>query len=358
MKIVVIGGHLTPALAVIEGLKEHELLFIGRKYALEGDKALSLEYKTVTPLGVKFKPLITGRLQRKLTVHTIPSLLKIPIGFVQSLFILKSFKPDRVVGFGGYVQIPVVLASFILKVPLVLHEQTLGAGLANRICCLFAKRICVSWQSSLKFFPKQKTVLTGNPIRSEISNIKYQMSNDQKENKPILYITGGSLGSHSINLLLEKSLKELLKTFRIIHQTGDTKEFGDFEKLSKLREELEEKKDYFPKRFLSAYETAQVINSARLVVSRAGINTITELVYLSKPCLLIPLLWGSEQKQNADFIKGLGLCETSSERDLTPTIFAGILESMLKNLEKYKIEKNILIRDAKRRIVQEILNAV
>lgn len=355
MRIVVIGGHLTPALAVLRELRGHDILYIGRKKALEGDEALSLEYRIVTSMGVRFVNLITGRLQRKFTVYTIPSLLKLPIGFIQSFLTLRKFRPERIVGFGGYVQIPVVFAAFILRVPIVLHEQTLSAGLSNRICSFFARKICISWESSAKRFPKNKIVLTGNPIRREILSVR---GSEETKEKPIVYITGGSLGSHALNSLVEASILDLLKTFRVIHQTGDAKEFGDFERLEEQRKSLENKSDYLIKKFLSSSETAQVLQSADIVVSRAGINTISELIFLKKPCLLIPIPIGGEQRENASFVKRIGLGEVASQEDLTPTIFIGILESMLKNKEKYKLGENILIEDSQKKIAEEVLHAV
>ena len=356
MKIVVIGGHLTPALAVIEQLRDHDILYIGRKYALEGDKALSLEYRTMVSMNIKFQSITTGRLQRKFTLMTIPSLLKLPVGFIQSLFILRKFKPDRVVGFGGYVEIPVVFSAFFLRIPIVLHEQTLGAGLANKICSFLAKRICISWESSAKKFSRKKIVLTGNPIRKEI--IQASSSKSEINEIPIIYITGGSLGSHSINVLVEKSLDELLKNFRIIHQTGDARQYGDFERLEEVRKGLENKGNYLLKKFLNAKETAQVLQSADLVVSRAGMNTVTELLYLNKPCFLIPLPLGREQKLNALFVKNAGLAEIANQDDLSPTIFTGIIESMIKNIDKYKVKESLIIEDAKRRIAEVVLHAV
>lgn len=355
MKIVIIGGHLTPALAVLRELKGHDILYIGRKHALEGDKALSLEYRTVSAMNIKFMSLTTGRFQRKFSIYTVPSLLKLPIGFVQSFLALRKFKPDRVVGFGGYVQVPVIFSAFVLRIPIVLHEQTLGAGLANRVCSMFARKICVSWETSLKNFPKNKTVITGNPIRKEVVTLQNSINSGEK---PILYITGGSLGSHAINTLVEKSLVELLKSFRVIHQTGDAKEFGDFERLEELRKNLEQKSDYLIKKFLTGQETAQVLQNASLVVSRAGMNTITELIYLKKPCLLIPIPIGKEQKQNAHFVKRLGLAEVANQDDLTPTIFVGILESMLRNIESYKVDSDILPFDSQKKIAEVVLNAV
>lgn len=354
MRIVIIGGHLTPALSVIEELKDHDILYVGRKYALEGDKALSLEYRTMISMNIKFKSIITGRLQRKFTVRTIPSLLKLPIGFVQSLFILKSFKPHVIVGFGGYVEIPVIFSAFILRIPVVIHEQTLGTGLSNRIASFFARKVCISWETSAKFFPKKKIILTGNPIRKEVR----ETQNFTKEiERPIVYITGGSLGSHAINVLVEKSIDEFSKNFRIIHQTGDAREFGDFERLDALRNNLENKNDYFVKKFLTAREASQAIKSADLVVSRAGINTITELIFFNKPCLLIPLPAGREQKQNAFFVKSLGLAEVANQDELSPTVFVGIIESMLKSLGKYKVGRNLLIKDAQRKVAEVVINA-
>jgi len=228
MKIVIIGGHLSPALAVIEQLKGNELYYFGRKHTFEGDKAISLEYDEITKLGIPFYSINTARLQRKFTRYTLPSLIKFPLGFSQSLRILRQIKPDVVLGFGGYVSLPVVLAAFFLKIPIIIHEQTLEAGIANKIEAKFARKICISWQSSEKYFPKNKTVLTGNPLRRIVLDAKPFR---EEVGLPKLYITGGSSGSHAINFLVEKSLEKLLEKFTVIHQTGDAKAHADFEKL-------------------------------------------------------------------------------------------------------------------------------
>jgi UDP-N-acetylglucosamine--N-acetylmuramyl-(pentapeptide) pyrophosphoryl-undecaprenol N-acetylglucosamine transferase len=228
MKIIIIGGHLSPALAVIEELKNEEIYYLGRKHAFEGDKAISLEYEEVSKLGIPFYSINAARLQRKFTSRTIPSLAKFPSGFFQSLKALKQIKPDVVLGFGGYVSLPVVLAAFFLRIPIVIHEQTLEAGFANRMEAKFARKICISWQSSEQYFPKQKTVLTGNPLRGIVLNAK---PFKEETGLPKIYITGGSSGSHSINLLVEKSLKELLEKFTVVHQTGDARRHADFERL-------------------------------------------------------------------------------------------------------------------------------
>lgn len=355
MKVAVIGGHLTPALAVTEVLKGEEIIYIGRKHALEGDQALSLEYRTITSLGIPFKSITTGRLQRKFTKHTIFSLLKIPVGFVQSFFILRRFKPHVVLGFGGYVSLPVIFAAFLQRVPIVIHEQTLEVGLANRIASFLATKICVSWESSQRFFPRGKTILTGNPVREEIIEV-FDNSVKETGEVPLIYITGGSLGSHSINVLVEKIIKRLLPNARVIHQTGDAQEYQDFERLSYLRDSLidEFKKRYLPQRFLEAKEVAQVLKNADLVVSRAGINTITELIFLNKPSLLIPLPQGQEQRKNAIFLNEIGLAEVKLEENLTPDDFLNTLKYIFENYSKYGLNKDykIYIRDAAFKVVE------
>src|SRR3990172_7629361 len=144
MRIVIAGGHLTPALSVIEELpKDTDILYIGRKYAIEGDKAVSLEYQTITKNGIRFYVLKTGRIQRRLTRHSLSSFSKIPLGIGQSLYILKRFKPNVIVGFGGYVSFPVCIAGKILGIPIVIHEQTLEAGATNRVIGKIADKICI-----------------------------------------------------------------------------------------------------------------------------------------------------------------------------------------------------------------------
>ena len=126
MKVVITGGHLTPALAVIEKIpKDWEVLFVGRKHAMEGEKEVSLEYQAIKSLGIKFVDLNAGRVQRSFSRHTIPSLLRIPKAYLKSLRILQNFKPDVILGFGGYVSVPIAIMGKLLGIPSVIHEQSL-----------------------------------------------------------------------------------------------------------------------------------------------------------------------------------------------------------------------------------------
>jgi UDP-N-acetylglucosamine--N-acetylmuramyl-(pentapeptide) pyrophosphoryl-undecaprenol N-acetylglucosamine transferase len=352
MKIVIIGGHMSPALAVIEQLKNEEIFYLGRQYAFENDLAISLEYQEVAKLKIPFYSINAARLQRKFTAQTIPSLAKFPSGFLQALKILKQIKPDVVLGFGGYVSVPVVLAAAVLKIPTVIHEQTLEAGFANRFESKFATRVCVSWDSSGKYFPKGKTILTGNPLGNNILGAKPNDKNDL----PVLYITGGSGGSHVINSLVEKSLKKLLEKFVIIHQTGDSKEFNDFDRLqlekNKLGSVLANR--YHLQKFYSPAEMAQNLVSADLVIGRAGINTVTELIYLRKPAFLIPLPFAqkNEQLKNALFLKELGLGEVGVQKTLTTDLFVEKIFNMFGNLKIYQLKDQNLTINASQNIIK------
>src|SRR4030043_967486 len=205
MKVAICGGHLTPALAVIGELKKRgikDLIFIGREKATEGDSASSAESVVIPTLDIKFYAISAGRLQRKFTRYTIPSLLKVPIGLAQTLLILSQEKPNLVISFGSYVAFPVVVAAWILGIPSITHEQTVRGGLANHLIARFAKKIAVSCEDSLDFFPKGKTVLTGNPIRQEILNIK-----KKRTSRPVIFITGGNQGAHSLNEIILEILE-------------------------------------------------------------------------------------------------------------------------------------------------------
>ncbi len=369
MRIIVIGGHLSPALSVLDSLpKNWEILFVGRKYVFEGEKSLSLEYKTINDLKIPFQEISTGRLQRKFTKNTIPSLLKLPSGFFKAIAVLKKFQPDIVLGFGGYLQIPVVFASFFLKIPVVLHEQTLESGFSNRICSLMAKKICISWESSAKSFPQIKTTLTGNPVRKEIiGKSQFTSHNSQITNsKPLIYITGGSSGSHFINSLVEDLIQKLLIDFKVTHQTGDSYTYKDYERLYNLHTKLPKElgKNYSLHKFINPSEVGKILKKAEFVISRAGINTITELIFTKKPAILIPLPFSqnNEQLKNALFLEKLGIAKIILQREATAQVLSSSIQSMHKSINEYiKNSKNLndLIKeDAVDKIIKVVKQCV
>jgi UDP-N-acetylglucosamine--N-acetylmuramyl-(pentapeptide) pyrophosphoryl-undecaprenol N-acetylglucosamine transferase len=340
------GGHFSPALSVIEQMpKDWEILLVGRKHTFEGDNTLSLEYQTSKRLGLPFESITTGRFQRKFTKRTLVSLAKMPVGFSQAKKILAQFKPDVLLSFGGYISVPVVLAAVVSRVPIVIHEQTLRAGLANKIAAKFAKKICISWEQSARFFPQNKVVLTGNPLRKEFSLGTRDKAQGTRNDGglPLIYITGGSGGAHGINVLVEGCLEKLLEKFIIIHQTGDAQKFGDFDRLATMKSSLPDplQKNYHIEKFIKPEEVVVIMNKADVIISRSGINTVTELLYLGKPCLLIPLPYGqrNEQLTNAEFVKNIGLAEIIDQLITTPDDLFVKINEMVNRLGDYKSHK-------------------
>ena len=350
MKILITGGHLTPALAIIEKLKKEDVYYVGRKYTFEGEKAISLEYQQITKLGIPFFELKTGRLQRRITKHTLVSLFKLPAGFLEAAKILKNTKPDVVLAFGSYVSVPVGIVAKFLSIPLVIHEQTLEAGLSNKILSKFADKICISWKSSEKYFPKAKIILTGNPIRKELMDLR-----KIKPEENLLYISGGSSGSHVINVLVEGVLEKLLKKFNIIHQTGDSKTYNDFDRLTSIKNNFDKKLsgNYTIAKFLDTKDAARIMARASLVVGRSGVNTVTELIFLEKPSFLIPLSFGQKQEQlkNAIFLKELGLSEFSLQESLTSQSFYENILLSMNNLDKFRLKEKVLIDNSAEKII-------
>lgn len=371
------GGHFSPALAVIEQMpRDWEVVLVGRKYAFEGDEALSFEYQTAKRLGLPFEVLITGRLQRKFTLNSVTSLLKVPFGLTQAYKIIEKCRPDVILSFGGYVSVPVVIAAAFKKIPIVIHEQTLHAGLANKIAARYATKICLSWEESQKYFPKEKSVLTGNPLRKEflqkvsgVSKAKRDYTNkaldtfDTRDTSgPLIYVTGGSGGAHGINVLIEGCLGKLLAKYTIIHQTGDARQFGDFARLEKAKMELPQalQKRYTLKKFLTVDEVLKNLQQSDLVISRAGINTVTELLFLGKSCLLIPLPYGqhNEQLENAQFVKEVGLAEVMNQLEATPDLLFQKIADMMEKKDSYQKHKEkaqkLIHLDAAEKIVKEV----
>ncbi|MBI2195962.1 MAG: UDP-N-acetylglucosamine--N-acetylmuramyl-(pentapeptide) pyrophosphoryl-undecaprenol N-acetylglucosamine transferase [Candidatus Levybacteria bacterium] len=359
MRIVLTGGHISPALSVIENLPvDAEVFFIGRKSTFEGDKSPSFEYQVIKGLNIPFFNLPNARLQRKFTLHTVPSLLKLPYALYRAAAILRKIKPDVVLGFGGYISLPVCTAAYFLKIPVVIHEQTLEAGFANSEIAKWAKMICISWKTSQDFFPKSKTVLTGNPIRKEILELKVE---GRKSKVPILYITGGSSGSHFINELVGEILPKLLLKFHVIHQTGDSKIYNDFDKLLNIKKSLSKtlSEKYDLRKFTPVAEVGHMLQNATLVIGRAGINTITELAYLKKPALLIPLPFAqnNEQKKNALFLKDIGLAQVLEQGKFSPLKFVSKINEMTANIDSYTPKEawgNLIDKNAALHIVSVV----
>lgn len=370
-KIVITGGHLTPAMAVIEELKNRGwgIYYFGRKFSFEGQKVPSEESKIIPKLKVKFIPISAGRLQRKFTFHTIPSLLKVPLGFFQALLLISKIKPQIILSFGSYVSTPTVLAGWLFNIPVLSHEQTVSLGLANKINSFFSRKIAVSFKNSLKNFPVEKVVFTGNCLRKDIfisrqnSFTREVALKKRKLGLPIIYITGGNQGARVINLSVAEILPELLKKFIIIHQTGSL----DYGMISEISQSLPEsvKERYFIKNYVSSEEIGWIFKNALMVVSRAGANITYELGALGKPAILIPLpiSGGGEQLKNARMLFGIGLAEIIEQKNLTPKNLKKSIDEITGKISLYqkngqKIKKNFPRNGTKEivKLVYEVLS--
>ncbi len=321
MKIFITGGHVTPAIAVIEEIQKRlsnlDIVFIGRKYAMEGDTEVSAEYKLISNLGIRFLPLTTGRLQRSFTLTTIPSLLKIPFGLVQALWYVLKEKPAIIVSFGGYIALPVVIAGWILGIPSLTHEQTQTVGGANFWIAKVAKKVCVSYADMIDIFPKGKAVFTGLPIRKELfaSSVKPLFTLSSKY--PLVYIAGGATGSEFINQCVFSILPQLLTQYMVIHQTGYSSYSTALEKFASLSKDEQSHYHVFP--YIKIDELAWVYRAAKLYVGRSGGNTVGELAALSKVALFIPLPSSAqkEQEKNAQWLVNAGSAAILHQEDIT-----------------------------------------
>lgn len=364
-KILICGGHLTPALAVIEEMRKRKntaVFYVGRKHALEADKALSLEYLTMHKKGIPFHQIVPGRLQRTVSWEGVVSLCKIPIGLVQSFALLLHLQPDMVVSFGGYVALPVCFAAWTLGIPVVTHEQTAVLGLANSIISRMARVVCLSYRDTRGIAKGTRHIFTGNPSRASLlaPGQKYTIEGDSR--LPVLYITGGSLGSRSINRVVTQIIPELVRQFRIVHQCGSSDNRADSFQLSAFRKSLPAtiRGNYTVVEHLDPDDIGSILSQTSLLVGRSGANTVTEAGIIGIPAIFIPLPWagGAEQYYNAKVLEDAGLARILPQKELTGEKLLSAIRAMHKPLSAYteakKEARSIYPADAAARIVDVV----
>jgi len=286
-KIVLTGGgtagHVTPNIALLPALREadYDIHYIG---SFEG-----IESRLIPDFDVPYYGISTGKFRRYFDLKNFSDPFRVMKGYLDAKKILKELKPDVVFSKGGFVSVPVVKAAADLKIPCVIHESDMTPGLANKICIPLAKKVCCNFPETLKNLPSGKAVLTGTPIRSELTKGNKFNALDLcgfTANKPIIMVVGGSQGSASINQVVREALPKLLEDFQIIHLCGKDKvdnlmlSIPGYKQFEYVKTEL---KDFFA--------------ATDLVVSRAGANAICELLALKKPNILIPLSVGSRGDQ-------------------------------------------------------------
>ncbi len=342
-KVIITGGHTTPAIVLINKIKKEtdwQIIYLGNKYPFNNKTATSYEYETIKKIpGVKFVPLTAGKIPRHFSLGFFYWLAKIPQGFWQSFQLIKKTNPNLIISFGGYLSTPAVISAWLMGIPSVTHEQTSTVGLASRINAIFAKKVLITFPQTKKHLPRKKTIVSGNVIRKEIFQPKKEKRLHflEKEKKPIIYITGGKTGSLFINNLIIPILPQLTKQYRLIHQAGRL----DYKKFIQVKKRLKTS-SYFVADFFSANEVGWILKHSRLVVSRSGANIICELVLTKKPAILIPLPNTSqdEQEKNAIFLKSVGLAKILNQKTASPTKLLATIKKIINNPRQYSLKSS------------------
>jgi len=293
------GGHLFPAIATAEALCSRvpgsKVLFVGTKR--------KMDRKSLGQYGYATRSIHSKGLKGKSFFSLLQAMLLLPVSCLEAMYHILRFKPDLVLGVGGYVTGPVVAAAKLLGRPTVIHEQNSIPGLANRKLGTLASRICLSLPGSEKWFPVKKSILTGNPVREAIQALAEE-SGEKEHNEFTLLVLGGSLGAHRVNELVCEAFGlglDGLAGMRVIHQTGS----DDAQLVESLYKKHKINATVLP--FID--DMAAAYREADLLVSRAGATTLAELALLGKPAILVPYPYAADQhqeKNGAFYVQGGG----------------------------------------------------
>lgn len=356
MKVVVsgggTGGHIYPALALINEIKKHhsnvEFLYIGTEKGLEND--------IVKRAGIPFKAVEITGFKRKLSFENVKTVTRFLKGVQLSKKYLKEFKPDVVIGTGGYVCGPVVYAASKLKIPSVIHEQNSLPGITNKFLARYVDKVAICFEEAKKYFPEHKVVLTGNPRASEVLGQdakKGRQSLGLMENVKTVLIFGGSRGAKAINeavLQMMPSLKN--QSYQIVYVTGEVH-------YSKIMEEMKSLKDsssVIIKPFL--HNMPEVLSSVDLIVSRAGATSLAEITALGIPSILIPspYVTANHQVENAKSLSDHDAAILLREQDLNGESLLSYIEEIIlddqKLIDMKLASKRLGIPDAASRLYQ------
>ena len=327
------GGHIYPALTLIDAIKnkkpDAEFLYVGTEKGLEAD--------IVPKAGINFVALkMEGGLERHFTLENIFRAADAVWSIKRASDIVKNFKPSAVVGTGGYVCGPILLAASLLKVPTLIQEQNAVAGVTNKILSKFVDKIAVGTRDALKNFPESKTVYTGNPIRKEVLAAKREDGLREfnfTDDKPIVLISGGSRGARSINNAMIDVLKSAAEknSVQFLHVTGKGEFDSVMEKLSDLDAPNVKIVPYL-------YNMPTAMAMADLAIFRAGATGLAELTARGVPAILIPYPYAAENHQefNARSLVEAGAARMILNKDLSAEILSATLDELLASPEKLK----------------------
>ncbi|MBU0974692.1 UDP-N-acetylglucosamine--N-acetylmuramyl-(pentapeptide) pyrophosphoryl-undecaprenol N-acetylglucosamine transferase [Patescibacteria group bacterium] len=346
MKILITGGHLTPALAFIDFInKNHpddKIIFLGRTHTQNKTKQVSREKQETAKKGVLFIPFKSIKLSRNNILEKLKAVPVLITSTFKSIAILSKNKPNVFVSFGGYLAVPVTFAAWIMRVPIITHEQTRTVGIANKLISKFANIIAVSYKESLKNFPANRTFVTGNLIRKNILSVNSTRPKwiEINQKNPILYVTGGSQGSEIINHTISQVMKYLTKDWIVIHQCGNSTKTRNYKKeLTQIKNSLpmSNKNNYYVREWLDEEDLSWIYSNAKIIVSRAGANTTEEIAIRGIPSILIPLPFShnDEQLKNAQALSNKSQAILLEQKFLNPKTLLESIELINKYNRKF-----------------------
>jgi len=327
------GGHFYPLMSVAEVLRQDaskpHLYYIGPSpYSKEQLDILNIDYV--------YCP--AGKLRRYWSWQNFFDLFRTFFGLLVAICKLYYIYPDVVFSKGSYTAVPVIIAARLLRIPVVIHESDSVPGKANQLAVKYAQYIAISYPEVARFFPKEKTALTGIPLRPEIKHFIPDPlgSLGIPKDKPLIYVTGGSQGAERLNSLILHSLEELLPHYRIFHQAGDSNVASLRQTAQSLLENTDWADNYYLEGNIPAETVSALMQGASLVITRAGSTTIFEIAYLGKPSIIVPIPEdvSRDQRTNAYTYARTGAATVLEESNLTDDLLASTIHSIIASPEQ------------------------
>ena len=356
------GGHIYPAVAIANELKSRfpgaEFLFVGAQ-----DK---MEMQKVPQAGYKIEGLWIAGLQRKLTLQNAMFPFKLIDSLWKSRKIIKKFKPDVVIGTGGFASGPLLQMANMLAIPTLIQEQNSYPGITNKLLSKKANTICVAYENLERFFPKEKMILTGNPVRQDLIDIAGKRAEGIKyfnldANKKTVLVLGGSLGARRVNQLIEKDLNNFLsQNVQVIWQCGKLY-FEEYKKYNSDKLITDNSQLITVLAFIDRMDL--VYAAADIVISRAGASSVSELCIVGKPVIFIPSPNVAEdhQTKNAQSIvdkKGAILLKESDLEEQFSLVFEALVKGQGKQDQLSTNIKQLALPNATKKIVDEIVSLI
>lgn len=286
------GGHIFPAVAIANAIQDKypqaQILFVGAKGKMEMEK--------VPKAGYPIKGLWISGLQRSLSLSNLLFPFKVIHSLYKSIQIIKEFKPHIAIGVGGFASGPLLQAAVWKRIPTLIHESNSYPGITNKILGKYVQKICVAFPNMDKYFPKDKLVITGNPVRKELVNTENKKQQATEffnldTQKPCILVIGGSQGARSINLAIDAALEKLVELgYQLIWQTGESYAATAQQRIGQINSPLLQSSAFI-------YQMDLAYAAADLVISRAGAMSITEIALLKKPSILVPFPFAAEDHQ-------------------------------------------------------------